>query len=264
MKEWKAICAGVCVLGLAVGAGASGSEDETPAPAIDSRASELVTAMARTLASLKAARVATEYTVDVVLETGQKIQYGGASTTWLRRPNALRTERAGERASTLFVYDGTQVTLYAQPQNFYATREAPGTLDALLDYALERLDVTPAGVDLLYSDGGMGLLEGVTSGTYVGAAMIAGRRCHHVAFRAPDVDWQLWIEAGERPLPCRYVITTLDVERTPEMAVTYRDWDTEPELSDGLFTFTAPEGAKRIVFGEPEERAAEATKEGSE
>jgi hypothetical protein len=264
MRDWKVICAGVCILGLAVGAAASGAEDETPAPAVDPRATELVTSMARTLASLKAIRFATEYTVDVVLESGQKIQYGGASTTWLRRPNALRTERLGERASTLFIYDGTEVTLYAKPQNFYATREAPATLDALHDYALDRLDVTPPGVDLLYSDGGLGLLEGVTSGTYVGATTIAGRRCHHVAFRAPDVDWQLWIEEGERPLPCRYVITTLDVEHTPEMAVTYREWDTEPELSDELFTFTAPEGAKRIVFGEPEGRAAEATEEGSE
>jgi hypothetical protein len=264
MRGWR-IWAGSCVLALVLSGGASRAEVEAPAPAVEPRAVELVTEMARTLAALKAARVSTEYTVDVVLVGGQKLQYGGATTAvWQREPGRLRSERAGEKGSTVLTYDGKELTLYVTPQKFYATRPAPPTLDALLDHALERFDLAPPGLDLLYSDGGLALLDDVQSGIYVGATTIAGRHCHHVAFRAPDVDWQLWIEDGARPLPCRYLITTLDVERTPEMGVTFGEWDTSPDLSDALFTFAPPEGARPIAIEEPADAPMGATVEGTE
>jgi hypothetical protein len=231
--------------------GEAGNAEEA-APAIEPRAAELVRTMAKAVSALQTFEVATEFTLDVVLEGGQKLQYGGTSTGWLRRPNGLRSERMGERGATVLVYDGERVVLHVMPENFYATREAPGNLDAFLDFAQSRLDVAPPGIDLLYADGGLGLLEGVTSGMVVGTATIAGRRCHHVAFRAPGVDWQLWIEDGERPLPCRIVITTLDVAGTPEMSATFREWNTAPEISDSLFQFTPPEGAVEIQFSDPE------------
>jgi len=221
---------------------------EDSAPAVEPRAAELVRSMAKELAAAKAIQVTTEFTLDVVLEDGQKLQYGGESKSWLRRPNRLRTERIGERGETVFVYDGKRVVLHVMPENYYATREAPANLDELLDFMEARLDIAPPGMDLLYADGGLALLDGVTSGIVVGVAKVAGRSCHHLAFRSRDVDWQLWVEAGERPLPCRLVITTLDVERSPEMSVTFREWDTAPELADPLFDFTPPEGATKIVF----------------
>ncbi|MCP5057283.1 MAG: DUF2092 domain-containing protein [bacterium] len=247
-KKWAAVLA----LALAVGTPAARAE-QTTAPAIDPAAKQRVDAMAKELAALKAAEISTEYTVDVTLETGQKIQYGGASTVLLQRPNKLRSERLGQRGSAVFTYDGKQVSFFVKPQNYFAVREAPGSLDETLDFALDRLDMAPPGVDLLYADGGAGILEGVTSGLYVGTAMIAGRSCHHLAFRAPDVDLQLWIEEGDRPLPCRYLISTLDVEGRPAMGVTFRKWNTSPTISAGSFDTNPPAGAKPIPFVVAEE-----------
>ncbi|MGI9431634.1 MAG: DUF2092 domain-containing protein [Myxococcota bacterium] len=244
------VCMGIGVAAMLWGFALSGSAEE--APPIEPRATELVKAMAKTLAGLPRARAETEFSLQLVLESGQKLEYGGESTAWFQRPNRLRSERDGERGSTTFLYDGKHVVMHAMPQNLYAKKAAPDNIDAFLDFMDSQLDVAPPGVDLLYSDGGLGLLDDVTSGIVVGVASIAGRRCHHVAFRAPDVDWQLWIEEGDRPLPCRIVIETLDVERAPEMSITYRVWDTEPELSDSLFVFTPPEGAAQIVFGDPD------------
>jgi hypothetical protein len=250
MKPMSILLATVAAAGLLASGEAATAEDS--APAVEPRAVEWVESMAQALAGVKAFQVETEFTLDVVLEGGQKLQYGGASTTWLRRPDRLRTDRMGERGSSVFVYDGERVTLHVMPQNFFATREAPADLDAFLDFAEDRLDLAPPGIDLLYADGGLGLLDGVTSGMVVGVATIAGRRCHHVAFRAPGVDWQLWIDAGERRLPCRFLITTLDVENAPEMSVTFREWNTTPEIDESLFQFTPPEGAMKIVFGDPD------------
>ena len=239
----------ILACGLVLTAAAAQAEAEGgAAPAIEERAVQLVKKMAKTVSAMKTSRISTEYALEVVLESGQKLQYVGEATSWLQRPNALRTERVGARSSTVFVYDGKQISLYADPPGFYATREAPATIDEMLEFALDRLGVGPPGVDLLYSDGGLGLLDGVTAGSYLGVATVAGRRCHHVAFRAPEVDWQLWVEDGENAFPCRYVITALDVKGAPETVVTVREWAGDPEIPAGHFRFTPPEGARRIAF----------------
>lgn len=251
MSMWKTWAA-VLALAAAVGAPPAWAQ-QAAAPAIHPVATQLVDAMAKELAALKAAEIATEYAVDVTLETGQKLQYAGVSTVLLQRPNKLRSERLGQRGSAVFTYDGKQVSFFIKPQNYFAVREAPASIDETLDFALDRLDMAPPGVDLLYADGGAGILEGVTSGLYVGTATIAGRSCHHLAFRAPDVDLQLWIEAGDRPLPCRYLISTLDVEGRPEMSVTFRTWNTSPAIPAGSFDTNPPAGAKPIPFAVAEE-----------
>ncbi len=33
-----------------------------------------------------------------------------------------------------------------------------------------------------------------------------GIECHHLAFRAEKVDWQVWVQAGDTPLPMKYLI----------------------------------------------------------
>lgn len=247
---WRALVMGSCVWGLLlVAAPVPAQESAAPDP-VEPRALELFRAMAGNLGSVQAARVESDYSLDVVLEGGEKVEYGGASEAWLRRPDRLRTRRQGERADTDFFYDGERISLHLAEQGFYATHEAPGELDALLDFALDRLDLAPPGLDLLYSDGGLALLEGVTSAAVLGSRRIAGRDCHHLAFRAPGVDWQIWIEKGERPFPCRYVITTTGVEGAPTSAVTFHTWETGVELPDSLFTFTPPEGARPIAFRE--------------
>ena len=252
-------CVLACALAL-LGPGALAESE--PRPAVDARARKLVEAKAASVAAAKRFRVDTEYSLEVVLESGEKLQYVGESTSWLERPNRLRTDRKGERGTTRFLYDGKQVTLYADPPGFYATREAPHDLDAMLDFVLDELGVAPPALDLLYGDKGAGLLADVTSGSYLGVAQIGGRTCHHVAFREPDVDWQLWVEDGTEAHPCRYVITTLDVEGAPQTTVTVRKWQNDPDIPAGFFEFEAPDGAMPIKFEDRTSAADAAGEEG--
>ena len=73
-----------------------------------------------------------------------------------------------------------------------------------------------------------------------------GVECHHLAFRAAKVDWQIWVQTGDKPLPMKYVITTKWMTAAPEFSVLLRDWDTQPRIPAGRFDFTPPAGAKRI------------------
>jgi hypothetical protein len=80
----------------------------------------------------------------------------------------------------------------------------------------------------------------------VGKAVIEGVVCDHLAFRAPDVDWQIWIQEGPQPLPRKLVVTTLDLPNAPQFAVTVTRWDLQPPLDAQTFTFTPPPGARQI------------------
>jgi len=184
----------------------------------------------------------------VVLENGQKLQFGSATRTALRRPDRLRADRLGELAAISLYYNGSQVTLYGPRQKYYASKDAPASLDELLPFLEDKLDLAAPGADLLYSDGGAGLLDGVQSGLYVGLAEVSGVRCHHLAFRSEGVDWQIWIEDGARPLPRKYVITTRDVEGSPQFEVELGEWEISANISDAEFAFSPPKGATKIEF----------------
>ena len=44
----------------------------------------------------------------------------------------------------------------------------------------------------------------------------------------------------------KYVITTKWMTGAPEYSVRFRDWNTEPKIDAGKFSFAPPPGAKRL------------------
>jgi hypothetical protein len=62
-------------------------------------------------------------------------------------------------------------------------------------------------------------------------------------------DFQVWIEAGARPLPRKLVITTLSDPTQPQHSMLLT-WTLNPKLDEAEFKFTPPPGAQRIVFEE--------------
>lgn len=69
---------------------------------------------------------------------------------------------------------------------------------------------------------------------------------HQLAFRGTDVDWQLWVTIGEKPLPLRYVVTTKKLTGAPEFTLQLRNWNTAPQINPAQFTFSPPAGAKKL------------------
>jgi len=130
----------------------------------------------------------------------------------------------------------------------YAQVAAPGTLEDMLDFARTKLDIVAPAGDLVYKNAYDILMDGVTDGMVVGKAVIEGVRCDHLAFRAPQVDWQIWIQDGAQPLPRKVVITTLDVPNAPQFSVTVTHWNLNPAFDAQTFRFTPQAGDKQIEF----------------
>jgi hypothetical protein len=188
----------------------------------------------------------TRNTLEIVLKSGQKIEFNSTGRQSVQRPNKLRSERSGDLVEQLFVYDGKSLTLYQPQEKVYAQVAAPGTLEEMLDFARIQYDVVAPFGDMLFKNAYDILMDGVTEGIVVGQAVIEGVVCDHLAFRAPDVDWQIWIQQGAQPLPRRIVITTLDLPNAPQFAVTVARWNLEPTFDAQTFTFTPQAGMKQI------------------
>ena len=239
----------VSVVALAMVVTAGWPEPGHAQPAgIDPQAEKLLRRMSDYVASRQQFTLKAESTLEVVLTSGQKLQYDSPATLMVSRPNKLHAHRKGDLANQEFFYDGKTLTLYNPRENLYATTAAPPTLDETLDFAREKLDIIAPAAELLYKNAAEKMLKESSSGFVVGSSVVGGVKCTHLAFRGSEVDWQIWIEDGDKPLPRKFILTSKKVAGEPQFTVLIRSWDVAPKLTSSEFSFTPPKGAKKIEF----------------
>lgn len=216
------------------------------AEGIDPDADKILKTMASYLGEMETFSMNADIDFEVVSRNGQKLQLSSFATAVLKRPAEFHIQRKGMIANLEFIFDGTTLTLYGKNLNVYAQIEVPGTIDdAIRAYELET-GIPAPGADLLFDDPYAILSSGVESSAYLGIAYVNGVECHHLAFREEKVDWQLWVKTGDAPLPMKYVITSKWHTAAPQYEIRFRDWNTNPQINDEQFTFSAPEGATRL------------------
>jgi len=239
----------VAILALAaLGVSVHSQLGHTQPSGIEPQAEKILRRMSEYLAKQQQFSVRTEVTLEAVLASGQRLQFDGPATATVSRPNRLRADRKGDLVSQEFFYDGKTLTLYSPKENLYASSAAPSTLEEMLDYAREKLDVIAPASELLYHNAAERMLKESSSGFVVGPSAVAGVKCTHLAFRGAEVDWQIWVQDGARPLPCKFMITSTKINGAPQFTVWMRSWDLAPKLSDRAFSFVPPKGAKKIEF----------------
>jgi hypothetical protein len=242
------LCAGLARVG-AISALAVGMLAAQAQPAgIDPAAQKLLKASTDFVASQQRFKVDTRNSLEIVLKTGQKIEFNHTTRQSVQRPDKLRSERTGDLVDQVFIYDGKTLTLHNLTDKAYAQVPVPDTLEGMLDYARTKLDVIAPAGDLIYRNAYEILMDGVTDGMVVGKAVIEGVRCDHLAFRAPKVDWQIWIQEGAQPLPRKLVLTTRDMANAPQFSVTITKWDLKPTFGAEAFAFKPPTGTKTFDF----------------
>jgi hypothetical protein len=86
-------------------------------------------------------------------------------------------------------------------------------------------------------------------GKDLGSGVIRGLERDHLAFRTKEVDWQILIDQGDRPYPCRYVITSTKVKELPKYTIDVRTWKTGADVPSG-FSAEISAGAKKLNPGD--------------
>jgi hypothetical protein len=216
------------------------------ADAIDPQATKILQSMSAYLAATKTFSVNSDIDWEVVTKQGQKLQLSSYATILVQRPGSFLIQRQGPVARAEFIFDGKTLTVYGKKSNAYAQINVVGTIDdAIRAFELQTGFPAPGG-DLLFANPYAVLSEGVESSSYLGTAYVNGVECHHLAFREEDVDWQIWVQTGEKPLPMKYVITSKWQTAAPQYEIRLRDWVTNPQLEANQFTFSAPPGARKL------------------
>jgi hypothetical protein len=217
---------------------------------VDPRADELLKRMGDFLGQAKFFSVNAEIWQDINLASGQQIQAGRALKLQVRRPNRLHSELTSPRRHHELIYDGSSITLFNRAQNFFGTIAAPGTLDEAMDLASDKFGMAMPLEDFISSDPHKDLLQRVVSGSEIGQVTVMGTPCEHLAFSEGNIDWQVWIERGPRPVPKKFVITYKDEPDSPEFTAIFSNWDFTTQLPDFIFKFEPPAGAAKIKVKE--------------
>lgn len=224
-----------------------------PVDAVEPAAIETLDRMSDYLKTLTSFEIVARTSQDLVTADDQKVQIDGVNRYLVRRPDGFRVEVATDHRVRQLIYDGKQMTLYAPERGVYATVDAPPTSREALDLAEEKYGLAIPLQDLFtWTDLSQHTRPAPETASVIGVTRIDGVDCDHLAFREGSVDWQIWIQRGDKPVPRRIVI----IDRAQTSLPRYEGqltWNEPPQITADTFNFTPPTGAVpiRIATVEP-------------
>lgn len=217
-------------------------------PIVDPSANALLKEMSDTLKSANELSFSADITYDELLPSGQKLQFGGEASVTVKRPNRVYAVYHGDLHDRKIWYSGDEITIVNINDNFYGQLKTPATIDETMDYLMNDYGFTLPLSDILFSDPYGSLMNNVSAGVVVGESSINGNKCRHLAYVEKYIDWQLWVSAGVRKLPCKLVITYKTVPGSPQYTAVFSEWNLSPDVSENVFSPAIPKGAHRIDF----------------
>ncbi len=224
-------------------------------PVIEPAAIEALKDMGAYLRTLKVFQVEAVVTNEAVMEDGLKFQHSGVTKILARMPDKLLAEVSNDRNERLYVYNGSEFTLFAKRLNYYATIPAPARIGQLADMLEENYGFGVPLEDLFRWGSPNWSPEDITVARDIGPSVIAGTTCQQYTFRQDGIDWMIWIQKGDFPLPRKLVITTTTDEARPQHQATY-SWNLAPSFNDRTFTFDPPADAGKVVLTATQPAAA--------
>jgi hypothetical protein len=132
MSVFRRILAGAVALPLAIGLGAAAyAQDKAAARAKpDPTPLAALNKMGEALRALNAFTVVADVTTEQVLDSGQKLQYGGDLKIEAQRPGGFKIRMTLDHKDREIYYDGKSLTLFAPKVGYYASVPAPPTIGA--------------------------------------------------------------------------------------------------------------------------------------
>jgi hypothetical protein len=243
-RKWVKVsvaCMSVATMAVVLVLGAA-----SEARADEADAKRLLRAMSDYMASQKAISFEFDATLEVVTKDNQKLALASSGTVILNRPGEIRVTRSGGFGDIEMLFDGKTLTMVSKYPNLYSQIEVPGTVDHLIDELKDKHNRPLPGADLIMLDAYDHLMLDVVDTKDLGSGVIDGVECDYLAFRKEEVDWQIWIAQGDRPYPCRLVITSKLIAHSPQYSIQLRDWKTGNEAAPDDFRFRNPSTARKV------------------
>ncbi len=173
------------------------------------------------------------------------------------RPNRLALISRGGDDGMSIVSDGKHLVYYAIGPKRYTVQDAPP------DFAVDGgqyLGVGVIGVPTAYLSASgeqfyMALMDGVNEAKYIGMENVGDVSCHRCRFVRDNASWDVWIEAGDRPLVHK-VVPDLSKQLASsgprlkdaklEYSIVFSDWNVAPKFAASDFAFEPPADAEKV------------------
>jgi hypothetical protein len=224
---------------------------EVAAPArIEPRADEALRRMSTALGDATSFSFRGITTMDEPLPDGQLGQFSRETKIVVRRPDRLFAEIQRSDKACFVWYMGTDLTILDQSNNTWASDQVLGRINDMLDDLARKYHLTMPLADLLFADPYKVLTANVLTGRFVGMDKAGGVECTHLLFTQDNVDWQIWIEAGQVPVPRKIVIDYKKRNGRPQFMAMLSDWNLSAAAGDDQFKPAVPEGARKVGMAE--------------
>jgi hypothetical protein len=250
------------VLALALTVGLAGCKRGEPgsegsAAGMDPAVAKRVQEMSAALTAAKTLRFTTDETRDRIDKDGKRTTQHLTRETIVRRPDGVWVHRVKDGKDLYIWYDGQTVTARVDSLKVFAQLPMPPTIDATLDSLATTYRFPMPTGDIIYSNPYEAFIGDSTTGRLVGEEQVGSVKCQHFSFQ-DVVNFDLWIEEGQRALPCKLDIVYEGLEGQPHYSITFTGWDLAPQISDDQFTASIPSDYRQIpVVGVSSERAAQ-------
>ena len=213
--------------------------------------------MTEYLAAQKSISFGFDTVLEVVTAGDQKLALASSGTIALNRPDKIRMTRSGGFADIEILFNGKTLTLFGKNENLYVQADAAGTVDQLIDELRNKYNRPLPAADLLLTKAYDELMQDVYDSKDLGSGVINGVECDSLAFRKDDVDMQIWIAHGNRPYPCRFVVTSKRINGGPQYSIQIKDWRTGSDVAAVDYSFTTPPNARRIEVKEIQDKVGD-------
>ncbi len=207
---------------------------------------EFLKTMCDYLAGLERFSAVAHTTNDQLGESGEKVQVSARRTLHVSRPDKVAVEVAGDSGERRVVYDGKTVSMVDLAKKSYTVVPVPGSIDAALDTLARDYGIVVPLEDLLFKDLYERMEARVSAGQYLGLHTVGGLQCHHLAFLTDTSTWEVWIEAGNKPVPRKITIDYGQGAHRSRYSAEISGWNASPAFRADTFEFELPAGVKQV------------------
>ncbi|HEX9666477.1 MAG TPA: DUF2092 domain-containing protein [Thermodesulfobacteriota bacterium] len=211
---------------------------------IDPKADSLLKEMSDFLGTKYKYSFKAEIMFDDIIDSGRKLQRSASEKVFVQKTNKVYIEYISDVGGQKFWYDDSNVTILDLPRSLYSKIVVPTSIDQAFDELLKRYDYSTPFSELLFVNPYKILTENVEAGYYIGSSIVFGVPCNHLGLVDRNVDWQIWIEDGQRKIPRKLVITYKKIPGSPQFIAILKDWIFDQPFSHFLFKPDIPKYAR--------------------
>lgn len=217
-------------------------------PAIDPEADTVLRQLSEQNKKIQSIVFRLSDTIDDVQADGRKLQFAHVRVLTVVRPNKLKVETFGDVTNRTLWKDGKTLTVLDKDKNVYAQLPDPGTIEQAIDMLQEKYNMSLPAADLLTSDVYKALTGNCREVNYIGIGYVGEEKCHHLAFQGDSIDWQMWIDAGDKPSTRKMVITYKKLPGQPQYTLQLLKIEAAGQIKDSVFECEIPKDAEKIEF----------------